>query len=359
MGNGTLVFNGNDISYEIPANQCHVTNEEIWKISELPGIGCEYSFSFSDMDNKLVLDFHVDQNVMLDRIRYDLNPESPLRLTIAKNLLKITEYFFINEKLCTIFDPKNFMLHPKQGTVKLLYRGVRGRMPAHGFEEEPILEQGKRLILLLFTLARYEELLLNGNHAASRQTLEEYRRLVKRLLAANSFLEIENVLEEEEKEIEAQLKFLAKKKANREPKSSLSKWMNFSNLSVPFSKYSPAEFVEGLKAAAVQDYETASEIFKLVDFSRLETENQEIMLKIYLFAGKPEEVEGLAPYFFRQLNQKRPTSPILQFELASYLQDHVSILRLREQVPLDARRQQIVINAQIAREQKAHNSKIQ
>lgn len=349
MGIGTWVYQDNQVTYELPASQCNVSNEEVWMISELPGVGLEFSFHFIESENKLVMRFPVVSNAILDleRIRYDLDLDPLQTIQIAKNIFRIAEYFTVNKELSTVFHPCNFYVHPEQGTIQILYRGLRGRMPAVGFEEEHLLDQGKRLVFLLFTSARYEELLLNGNETALRYAIEGFRMIVRRLLYAQTFEEAQLILDEEEstykkKENEAQI-------YNNNTKNN--GWMKKLPSFSVIPKYMPNEFLEGLRAAAIQDYEKAIEFFQKVDFARLDPEDQQIILKTYLFAGKPEEVERFVPSFFNQMDQMPNLSPILRFEIAAYRRsNYATILRLREQVPMDSRRQRIVLEAQIARE---------
>lgn len=375
MGDGTFVFNGDDVSYELPKNTCNVSVSELEQInSSLLGVGFRFQHYFTNDDTKLVMIFDIDEEgfIIYDRVRTELAPPVQLRLAIARKLLDLAEYFELQESLVTIFHPLNFFVHKDDGTVLVLYRGLKGQMPAIGYEEESIAEQAKRLILLLFTSCRYEELLLNGNAFAARRPLEEYRRVTKRLLQAKSIQEMRAVLDEEKQESPSEENrlaetetfsdktnlFVEKRKFVDKQKVLLAGGLvasflvvsgivfAFANADDPEQKI-PDQLMQGLRAATIQDYENASTAFDQLDFKSLTAEDQQVILQFYLTIGQVDKVNELDPSFIQKVAESNPSTPGLRFEKAVIKKDYRTITELENGIVLNQRRYEILVKAYI------------
>ncbi|TCS94868.1 type VII secretion protein EssB/YukC [Hazenella coriacea] len=366
MGDGTLIFNHNDVSYELPIHSCSATLSELDQLRSLLGIGFQCDFYKTKDQTKLVTQFHIEDGfIIYDRVRVELNPPPKLRLSIAQKLLIIAEYFIENEDLVTLFHPLNLFVHKEDGTILILYRGLKGQMPAKGYEEEPIVEQIKRLLLLLFSSARYEELLLNGNTFANRRSLEEYRRVTKRLLQAKSIGEIQTILAKEQEELqfkETQQKSdqadhrkpIPDRKLIEQKAIWIGGWaisllvasgITFAIADDSEPNSSSIHFIQGLQAAAIHNYPEAVKAFDQLDFNSLTPEERKTILEFYVISGEIDKVNRLDSTFIPKLSKSIPTLPGLRFEKAVFLKDYRTMTELENKVYLDQRRYQLIVDA--------------
>jgi ethanolamine utilization microcompartment shell protein EutS len=312
MGDGTLVLDGDDVSYELITD---VTFEELEKIRDLPGVGFRFDPVRSDDETKLIMKFDMEEGFMIyDRVRLDLNPSSKLRVEIAKRMCLIGEHFQMHQDQVTLFHPLNFFVHQDDGTVLVLYRGIKG-MPASGYEDEPIVEHVKRLILLLFTTARFEELLLNGNGYANRRPLEEYRHIVRCLAQAKSLDDVKKCLEEEERRLkEEEEKKLAEAEQEKKKKPLIQQLTNkqkmiaigglavlvivstitFTVANADSGQELPNGYIQGLRAASVGDYSVATQSFDRLNFNSLSKQDKEVVLQVYVEANQVNKAKQLA-----------------------------------------------------------------
>ncbi|MEK4799990.1 hypothetical protein NYE37_13890 [Thermoactinomyces sp. FSL K6-2592] len=298
----SLIYEKDDVAVEV--KNVNITEEEIEKkIKNLADIGL--SFRYQLEGNHLVMNFDIKgEHILFDQVR--AKPLSAwARLGIGRKLVQIGEYFeHHKEELTTFFRPANFLvsISENNANVWVLYRGIRNHMPVpEGYHEEPILEQVKRLILMIFSTAHYDELLLNGNKVANKTALSEYKEFVKRLTKAKSFSDIEEAFFVEELEL-----FSKEESAHREhQKQSLSllnrvkerKWvllggavfvlallvaiplMGMGNHSGPDMSLS---YLNGLKAATAGNTEKAIQLFDQVEFEKLSVEDQQVIVQFYI-----------------------------------------------------------------------------
>lgn len=367
MGSGTIVFDQDDVSYELPTSDCNVTYDELAQITHLPGIGFSFDSYFTEDHHKFVMRFFLEDGFFIyERVRSELNPSKQLRLAIANNLLFLGDYFSNNDYLVTLFHPLNFFVHESDGTVLVLYRGLKGQMPAPGYEEEPLVEQIKRMILLLFTSARYENLLLNGNSYANRCLINEYRDITKRILRAKTIKDLQSILADESEALEdlsSSQSEDASAKEESKPQSHLPQKKvligggiavfalavfgviyGISSSSGTASQLPPT-FIEGLRYAALQDYAKATQQFQQTDMNDLSPEYRQTVVEYYVNIGEIDNAQKLNPDYLTQLAKSQPLLPGLQFEKAVMLKDYEKMTELKDQIYLNQRRYKIIIDA--------------
>ncbi|WP_124726718.1 type VII secretion protein EssB/YukC [Staphylospora marina] len=367
MGDGTLTIDGDQIFYRIPAKDCNVTREELIEIEDLPGIGFRAKARFTEDESQLELHFVPEEKfVPFDRIRNDWFQDVSVRLTISRNLLLIADYFMHRPQWVTLFHPMNFFVHEQDGTVLVLYRGLKGQMPAPGYEEESLAEQVKRLILLLFTSSKYEELLLNGNSYAARRLIEAYRPLVRKLLKARELEELQQVMDEaiEEHAREMEQKEEASQAAGASEKKPIPwlpvaggvvgllalmavLWMDPES-APPEESALPREYVDSLRAMAIRDTRWLTRSLEQLDDQELKSlspDDRQSALELLVFIGDIDRVNKVDPEFMANFARKEQKIKELRFEKAVYQKDNGLITELWNQIYLTPRRYKIAVEA--------------
>lgn len=193
---GTLIFNGNTITFELPSNM-HQIDPSVNQQFLVDPWSFPTELEFTDDGLKLI--YQVEPGCFtFERARVQFMRDT--KLNIAVNLIRIGEYFQSQGQVGTVFQPANFFADG-YGNVKVMYRGLLNGMPNWGFTDEPVFEQIKRLILLLFSSAKFDELRFNGHSYVNQKLLEDFKRVGKRILQTQSFEEMDKVLKREYEEL--------------------------------------------------------------------------------------------------------------------------------------------------------------
>ena len=196
FNHGTLGFERNLAYFELPRSHIYLNSvEEIQRIHDLEQIAfpCTVELKEEQLEMKFVIEKGFIPFLMIKKA----NMES--KLNAAEFLVKLGYFFFNQQEMFTIFDPLNFFVND-EGEIKVLYRGIKGLMPADGYEDEPILDQVKRMLLLLFSGARYDELRIHGLSFAKSKTKAGEKRIVLRILQAENFPSLLGSIQTERKE---------------------------------------------------------------------------------------------------------------------------------------------------------------
>lgn len=193
---GTLIFSGNTITFEIPSNM-HQIDPSVSQQFLVDPWSFPTVLEFTDDGLKLI--YQVESGFFtFERARVQFMRDT--KLNIAVNMIRIGEYFQSQGQIGTVFQPANFFADG-YGNVKMMYRGLLNSMPNWGFTDEPVFEQIKRLVLLLFSSAKFDELRFNGHNYANQKLLEDFKRVGKRILQTQSFEEMDKVLKKEYEEL--------------------------------------------------------------------------------------------------------------------------------------------------------------
>lgn len=200
FNHGTFVVNKDHVQFEIPIKYIFANSlQEIEDIYDVGDFGFETLIETFFDQSTFVLSYLIEPDFFpLDILRQKDDPQ--LKISSAESLIEIGLYFESQDRLVTVFEPPNFFVST-EGKVKFLYRGVAGLMPAQGYEEEPIIDQVKRLILYLFTDARFSELNHYGLSYADRKLDPGSVRIGKRILRAGSFEQMTRALQAERREL--------------------------------------------------------------------------------------------------------------------------------------------------------------
>lgn len=120
--------------------------------------------------------------------------------------------------------------------------------------------------------------------------------------------------------------------------------------------------LDALRSYALQDYEKSSNFFEKIEYHRLESVDQEIMLLAHLFNGQakraielnPEFAETVVNYYkskgrFEAIRQlaMQVKSRILDFEVAVDNGDYWKVIELKEFVTMDEERHQNIVKAYV------------
>jgi hypothetical protein len=118
--------------------------------------------------------------------------------------------------------------------------------------------------------------------------------------------------------------------------------------------------IRGLQYAAIQDYENATKSFEKVktSFGELSEDNQMAILFSYLMTGKYQEAINAEPNFsysvinylvskdnIDAVNDIDSDEPVILFEKAANNKDFNSVLKLKDEIKLDGRRESLVVDA--------------
>ncbi|MBA4492977.1 type VII secretion protein EssB/YukC [Paenactinomyces guangxiensis] len=418
FNHGTLVINQNKIRFKIPA-KCMVvrTIQELEPIFYTEGTSFQSTAWFSEDEQFLILKYKVEPDfVSLESINRK-KTDRVTKLNITENLAKLGEFFEQRNQLNTVFQPLNFYVNP-DGLVKVLYCGVKNLLPAVGYEEEPIFEQVKRLIVFLFSDASFDRLRENGWDYAVQKVRNGDFWIVKQVLKAETYQdlyrmvrsEIEELIKLEDQKVKRSkgqglLFRFTKEKKPLIKKSRLSKrellitalfcsaiFLSFTagylyqqsgkppvkspavsaKAPVPPKEKTskPPALTRGYHYISLKEYKKAVHEFEQLDFHQLDRDDQKKVLFAYLYAGQGQKALELDPDFaevvvddyiakknIRGIKELKSDLPVVRFEQAVLRQDPETILQLQDKVKLDPRRSKIIVDAYIQTKQyKAANT---
>ncbi|HFK1753605.1 TPA: hypothetical protein ACGXP3_004037 [Bacillus cereus] len=119
-----------------------------------------------------------------------------------------------------------------------------------------------------------------------------------------------------------------------------------------------ANLISGLRLSAVQKYQDAALEFEKVDYKKLGKEDKKAVLFTYLLSGKAQKAidleqdfaESVVSYYIavdnlKKVKELKTKNPIINFEIAALDNKHEEVINLRDQVPLDGRREGIIVNS--------------
>lgn len=370
------------------------------------------------------------------------NSTDEQKYTFIKQLCEIANELKNLEKLVTVLDDRNILVHLQKQELKFLYRGVHGLMPAGLYNEEDMETQVKRLALFILTSAKYDELRVNGLNTALNNSSKERYKLVSKIYHAGSLNDIIFLMEEfhearenEEEQVDPSKKSIFSKlpdikndigrKINKLNKLNKQKTKTVKTedraqskrkkevvhaatfvdddkkvVSVGKSKFQilagsmisvaliimvisfvinnkagraePTNtgvtsyqedegfLIKGLQYAAIQDYEHATQNFQQVkeNFKDFSKENQKAILFSYLMIGKYQEAIKLEPNFaysvINYLVSKENVDavknidsqePVILFEKASINKEYKKVVKFKDDIKMDGRRESMVVDA--------------
>jgi hypothetical protein len=116
--------------------------------------------------------------------------------------------------------------------------------------------------------------------------------------------------------------------------------------------------INGLRLSAVQKYQDAALEFDKVDYKKLGKEDKKAVLFTYLLSGKAQKAidleqdfaESVVSYYIavdnlKKVKELKTKNPLINFEIAALDNKHEEVIKLRDQVPLDGRREGIIVNS--------------
>ncbi|PFQ65313.1 hypothetical protein COK21_20850 [Bacillus cereus] len=119
-----------------------------------------------------------------------------------------------------------------------------------------------------------------------------------------------------------------------------------------------ANLINGLRLSAVQKYQDAALEFDKVDYKKLGKEDKKAVLFTYLLSGKAQKAidleqdfaESVVSYYIavdnlKKVKELKTKNPLINFEIATLDNKHEEVIKLRDQVPLDGRREGIIVNS--------------
>ena len=440
---GTFSFNKNKVTYEVPLEKTNIHSiEEVQFIKNVSFMFPITNMGLSGNKTFFMMEMEVE-NGFVPLGNFKSNSTDQQKFEFIKQLCGIANELKNLEKLVTVLDDRNILVHVQKQELKFLYCGVYGLMPAEFYNEEDIETQVKRLALFILTSAKYDELRVNGLNAALNKSSRERYKLVSKIYQAVSINEILFLIEElsevrgneeervnpSEKSIFSMLstikndisgkinqlnKFTEKKKVktvkttgrkqserNKETAQEAT-FVNDDNkvVSIGKSKFQiivgttisailiifiislfsndkdggaePANkeitsnqtdedfLIKGLQYAAIQDYEHAAQYFQQVkeDFGDVSKENQKAILFSYLMIGNYQEAIDIEPRFaYSVINylvskdrvdavkQIHSQEPVILFEKASINLDFKTVLKSKDDIKMDGRRESMVVDA--------------
>lgn len=397
---GTLTIDQNMISFELPRSKVLIHSlQELESPMQLQEGMIPCQISWSDDHHALCFlyqltpsDLPYGQAVQLER---------GVRLSIASELTRLACYFETQEMMTTVFHPLNFFVN-QAGQVKVMYRGLKGLLPAEGYEDEPIVEQVKRLIAIMFSTAKFQEIVLSGQKIALKKAPAAERAWLKRLFAATDLNQLLNsisderqrlIIEEDEPAIsvhrrpirtlpslEASSHTAARSDISTKAQTFLQTLIksrgSFLVLLVilfVFAVFSLIQLrqgtsdeeqvilMQGLRQVAWGQYSAAAQQFAKLDFDQLSKEDQKAVIFTYLRAGQYAKIialdrkyaEVVVQYLvkkgaFDQLAQLQINVPEVLFEKAAKKNDLTQMIELREKIHMDLRRKKLLVDAYLA-----------
>lgn len=376
FNHGTIGFQKNQAYFELPRSEIYLNSvDEIQEIHRVEKFAFPCSLKLKE--DHLLMTFQIEQGfVPFLQLRKE---STSLQLDASEYVIGLGYFFTRQKKLVTLFEPNNLFINEK-GKLKILYRGVRGLMPAEGFDAEPILDQVKRLLLLLFTSARFDELRIHGLEFAKTKTKAGQKRIVQRILQAEEFRDLLTAIKAErvDRETEEEDKEPSKVKVSHRPSFLKNQKVLLVGVGVAWiftfiiayvlgaSQTTSVEdgpeidpkFLKGLKYASLQQFEEAAKEFDTLEFQKFGKTDQHIMLLTYLYSGQPQKVltldpsfaEAIAHYYSQvdkpeELAKIKSKHPAILFEQAYSKKNYQQLIQLQNKVTLDQRRRKIVLQA--------------
>lgn len=324
-----------------------------------------------------------------------------IRLAIADELTRLAYYFETQERVTTVFHPLNFFVN-QTGRVKVMYRGLKGLLPAEGYEKEPIIEQVKRLLAMMFSKAKFEEMAVSGKKIVFKKASPAERAWLKKIFAATDLNQLLNFIGNERQRIvvdnESSIPLLkgpvdstpqlttspthpvVTKNISTKGQSSLLTWFQnrgafvvlmailfcvafFSLMQLRQGNLDEEQAIllKGLRLVAWEQYSSAAEQFAKLDFAQLSKEDQKAVIFTYLRAGKYTKVISLNPNYaevvvqylikkgdFDQLARINSNAPEVLFEKAAKKNDLNQMQQLIGKVQMNLRRKKLLVDAYLA-----------
>ncbi|MED1060431.1 hypothetical protein [Bacillus mycoides] len=119
-----------------------------------------------------------------------------------------------------------------------------------------------------------------------------------------------------------------------------------------------ANLINGLRLSAVQKYQDAALEFDKVDYKKLGKEDKKAVLFTYLLSGKAQKAidleqdfaESVVSYYIavdnlKKVKELKIKNPLINFEIAALDDKHEEVIKLKDRVPLDGRREGIIVNS--------------
>ncbi len=119
-----------------------------------------------------------------------------------------------------------------------------------------------------------------------------------------------------------------------------------------------ANLINGLRLSAVQKYQDAALEFDKIDYKKLGKEDKKAVLFTYLLSGKAQKAidleqdfaESVVSYYIavdnlKKVKELKTKNPLINFEIAALDNKHEEVIKLIDQVPLDGRREGIIVNS--------------
>ncbi|MBJ8079090.1 hypothetical protein JDS92_27690 [Bacillus cereus group sp. N12] len=116
--------------------------------------------------------------------------------------------------------------------------------------------------------------------------------------------------------------------------------------------------INGLRLSAVQKYQDAALEFDKVDYKKLGKDDKKAVLFTYLLSGKAQKAidleqdfaESVVSYYIavdnlKKVKELKTKNPIINFEIAALDDKHEEVIKLKDHVPLDGRREGIIVNS--------------
>ncbi|MEN8646248.1 hypothetical protein ACS2MN_16095 [Bacillus cereus group sp. BceL062] len=116
--------------------------------------------------------------------------------------------------------------------------------------------------------------------------------------------------------------------------------------------------INGLRLSAVQKYQDAALEFDKVDYKKLGKDDKKAVLFTYLLSGKAQKAidleqdfaESVVSYYIavdnlKKVKELKTKNPLINFEIAALDDKHDEVIKLKDHVPLDGRREGIIVNS--------------
>ncbi len=116
--------------------------------------------------------------------------------------------------------------------------------------------------------------------------------------------------------------------------------------------------VKGLQQASIQQYPKAIQEFEQLDYKELDKESQKAVLFSYLLSGKankalqyePKFAESVVSYYaaidnLKKVNEIQVKNDVIDFEKAVLAKKDGEVVRLKDKVSVDGRREQSIVDA--------------
>ncbi|PGE06845.1 hypothetical protein COM54_26860 [Bacillus toyonensis] len=116
--------------------------------------------------------------------------------------------------------------------------------------------------------------------------------------------------------------------------------------------------INGLRLSAVQKYQDAALEFDKVDYKKLGKDDKKAVLFTYLLSGKAQKAidleqvfaESVVSYYIavdnlKKVKELKTKNPLINFEIAALDDKHEEVIKLKDHVPLDGRREGIIVNS--------------